>query len=85
MHAQWQYSFVHAAMLSFLSWHHRYQLVAIDFLPLPVLRASFKRLSDVLGGQDVVAIPSLAYPFAAVATALRQLSQVIIGCNPAGL
>ena len=42
-----------------------------------MLRASFKRLSDMLGGQDVVAVPALAYPFAAVSTALRQLSQVI--------
>ena len=53
----------------------RYQLVAIDFLPLPVLRDSFMRLSNMLDGQDIVAVPALAYPFTAVATALRQLSQ----------
>jgi len=71
-----------SCMLSFLWCHHRYQLVAIDFLPLPVLRASFKRLSDMLGGQDAVAVPALAYPFAAVATALRQLSQVLDASPP---
>lgn len=54
----------------------RFQLVAIDFLPLPVLRSSFQRLSKMLGSQAVTAVPSMAYPFDSVAAALRKLSQV---------
>ena len=50
--------------------------MAIDFLPLPVLRSSFAQLSDMLGSQRITAVPGLAYPFQSVAAALRQLSQV---------
>ena len=53
-----------------------YQLVAIDFLPLPVLRSSFQRLSAMMGSQAIAAVPATKYSFDSVAAALRKLSQV---------
>lgn len=53
-----------------------YQVVAIDFLPLAVLRSSFQRLAEMLGSEAITPVNTLTYSFGSVVSALRKLSQV---------
>lgn len=53
-----------------------YQVVAIDFLPLSVLRSSFQRLADMLASEAITPVNALIYPFDSVVSAMRKLSQV---------
>ena len=53
----------------------QYNLVAIDFLPLPVLSTSMNQLAGMLGANRVAPLPHLDYAFADTAAALRQFAR----------
>ena len=54
----------------------RYHLLAIDFLPAIVLRASLQRLSAAMASGRILPLPDVAHAANAAAAALRQLSKV---------
>jgi hypothetical protein len=54
----------------------RYHLLATDFLPASVLRASLRRLSAALASGRVLPLPDVAHDVDSSAAALRQLSKV---------
>ena len=54
----------------------QYRLVAIDFLPAPVLNASMRQLAAMLASNHVEPLPHLSYKFVDAITAFRQFTHV---------
>lgn len=53
----------------------QHSLVAIDFLPLPVLNASLCQLASMLAAEQVAPLQRLTYSFSDVATAFKQFAR----------
>lgn len=53
----------------------QYQLVAIDFLPPPVLNASLLQLATMLAAERVAPLQQLVYSFADSVSAFRQFAR----------
>ena len=52
----------------------QYSLVAIDFLPLPVLNASLRQVASMLAAARVAPLQHLTYDFPDVIAAFRQFT-----------
>lgn len=53
-----------------------YNLLAIDFMPVPVLQAALRRIAGGLAAGTVKPLPLVQHGISEAAVALRQLSQV---------
>ena len=76
MYCAWPRNILSHAALAASRPDVRYHLLAIDFLPTSVLRASLRRLSAALASGRVVPLPDVAHGIASSNVGLRQLSKV---------